>query len=74
MENIENIKVPNLQDDITFTAKIIIENRINKQGNVYQIMVICGEIKETGELLRLHEVYVKESLRQIIQFFIKHNK
>lgn len=71
MQNKDNIK---LQSDITFNAKITIQNRLSKEYNTYQVMVIGIENKKTGELINIHEVYIKENLRQIIQFIVEQNK
>jgi len=73
MKNIENIKEIDLQDDIIFNAIITIQNRISKDNNLYQVMVIGIENKKTGEILNIHEVYIKENLRQIIEFIINQN-
>lgn len=69
----ENIKDLKLQTDITFNAVITIENRISKDKHNYQIMVIGIKNKKTGEVLNIHEVYIKENLRQIIEFIINTN-
>jgi len=74
MNNKENLKEKELQDDITFTAKITVQNRLSKTNNIYQVMVIGVENKKTGEILNIHEVYIKEHLRQIIEFIISQNK
>lgn len=63
-------KVERLQDDITFNAVITIQDRVSKNDNIYQIMLIGIENENTGEILNIHEVYIKENLRQIIQFII----
>jgi len=63
-----------LQEDITFDAKIRVENKLSKDGNKYQVMIIGVENKLTGEILEIHEVYIKESLRQIIEFIVSQNK
>lgn len=69
----ENSKVKQLQEDITFNAKITIQNKISKDNNIYQVMQIGIENKTTGEILNIHEVYIKENLRQIIEFIISQN-
>lgn len=74
MENKENLKAKQLYDDITFDAKITIQNKLSKNNDLYQVMIIGVENKKTGEVLNIHEVYIKESLRQIIQFIISQNK
>jgi len=63
-----------LKEDITFNAIITIENRLSKDKNKYQVMVIGIENKKTGEVLNIHEVYIKENLRQIIEFIINTNE
>jgi hypothetical protein len=63
-----------LQEDIKFDAKITVKERISKNGNTYQVMVIGVENKKTGEILNIHEVYIKEHLRQIIEFIMSENK
>lgn len=60
--------------NIQFDAVVTIENRISKTNNNYQVMVIGIENKKTGEILNIHEVYIKEHLRQIIEFIISQNK
>ena len=73
MENKENINIKLLQEDLTFDAKITIQNRLSKDNKIYQIMSIGVINKLTGELLEIHQVYIKESLRQIIEFIITLN-
>ena len=60
MENIENIKELKLKNDITFNARITISERTSKNGNIYQVMAVGVENKKTGEILNIHEVYIKE--------------
>ena len=74
IENIENIKELKLKNDITFNAIITISERTSKNGNIYQVMAVGVENKKTGEILNIHEVYIKEHLRQIIEFIISENK
>lgn len=74
MENKENLKAKQLKDDITFNAKITIQNKLSKDNNIYQVMIIGVENEKTGEILNIHEVYIKEHLRQIIEFIISQNK
>jgi len=74
MDNIENIKEHKLDDDIKFDAKITIQNRLSKQNNPYQVMLIGIVNNKTGEVLNIHEVYIKENLRQIIEFIINTNE
>lgn len=74
MENIENIKELKLKTDITFNARITIQERMSKNDNLYQVMVISVINEKTGEILNIHEVYIKEHLRQIIEFIISQNK
>lgn len=63
-----------LQEDIKFDAKITVQNRLSKNNNPYQVMVIGVVNEKTGEILNIHEVYIKEHLRQIIEFIIGQNK
>lgn len=72
MENKKN-KVKDLQADINFDAKITIQNKLSKDNNIYQVMQIGIENKKTGEILNIHEVYIKENLRQIIKFILSQN-
>ena len=74
MENKENINPKQLETDITFNAVITVQNRISKDNNKYQVMVIGIENEKTGEILNIHEVYIKEHLRQIIEFIISQNE
>ena len=74
MKEKENLKNKQLETDITFNAVITIQNRISKDNNKYQVMVIGIETEKTGEILNIHEVYIKEHLRQIIEFIIGQNK
>ena len=69
MENKEN-EIKGLANDLTFRAQITIRTKTSKTGNDYQVMVIGIENKKTGEILDIHEVYIKEHLRQIIEFII----
>lgn len=62
-----------LETDITFNAKITIREKISKDNNTYQVMVIGIENNKTGEILNIHEVYIKENLKQIIEFIISQN-
>lgn len=63
-----------MEDKLTFDAIVTIEDRTNKTGNPYQVMVIGIKNKVTGEILNIHEVYIKENLRQVIKFIIDINK
>jgi altronate dehydratase len=74
MNNKENLKDKKLETDITFNARITIQERMSKNDNIYQVMVIGIENEKTGEILNIHEVYIKEHLRQIIEFIISQNK
>jgi len=69
----QNIKDLELMSDITFNAIITIQNRISKDNNIYQVMAIGIENKKTGEILNIHEVYIKEHLKQVIEFIINQN-
>lgn len=66
----ENKKLDPNNQVIEFPANIRIETRNSKDGNNYQIMMIMLENKKTGELITIHEVYIKENLRQIISFML----
>lgn len=70
----ENLENKQLETDITFNAVITIQNRISKDNNKYQVMEIGIKNEKTGEILKIHEVYIKEHLRQIIEFIISQNK
>jgi hypothetical protein len=61
MEDLKNIQ---------FDAVVSIEDRISKTNNIYQVMVIGIENPLTGEILKVHEVYIKENLRQVIEFIL----
>jgi hypothetical protein len=74
MDNKQNTNTKQLETDITFNAVITVQNRISKDNNRYQVMVIGIENEKTGEILNIHEVYIKEHLRQIIEFIISQNK
>lgn len=63
-----------MEDKLTFDAIVTIEDRVNKNGNPYQVMVIGIKNKVTGEILNIHEVYIKENLRQVIKFIVDINK
>jgi len=67
-------EIKELPTDLTFMAQITIKTRISKTNNPYQVMAIGIENKKTGEILDIHEVYIKEHLRQIIEFIISQNK
>lgn len=73
VNKMENKKEEQLQPDLTFNSKITIQNRISKDNNIYQVMLIGIENKKTGEIINIHEVYIKENLRQIIKFIIDQN-
>jgi len=74
MENKENTNPKQLETDIIFNAVITVQNRISKTGNTYQIMQIGIPNEKTGEILNIHEIYIKENLRQIIEFIISQNE
>lgn len=63
-----------MEDKIVFDAIVSIEDRINKNNQPYQVMVIGIKNKSTGEVLNIHEVYIKENLRQVIKFIVDINK
>ena len=60
--------------ELVFDAIITIQPRTSKTGNLYDVMVVGVENKHTGEILNIHEVYIKENLRQVIEFIINLNK
>lgn len=62
------------KENIVFDAIVTIEERVSKQDNIYQVMVIGIKNQATGQILNIHEVYIKENLRQLIQFIIDSNK
>lgn len=62
------------KENLTFDAVITIQERKSKQDNTYQVMIISIPNKRTGELLDIHEVYIKDNLRQVIQFITDINK
>jgi hypothetical protein len=73
-DQLKEIKELKLKNDIIFNARITIQERRSKNDNIYQVMAIGVENKKTGEILNIHEVYIKEHLRQIIEFIISQNK
>lgn len=50
-----------------YNAKIEVLQRTNKNGEPYEILAIYMEAKN-GHLVRVHEVYMKEALKGIIEF------
>lgn len=62
------------KENLVFDAVITIQERVSKQDNTYQVMVISIPNKQTGELLDIHEVYIKDNLRQVIKFITDINK
>lgn len=62
------------KENLVFDAVITIQERVSKQDNTYQVMIISIPNKQTGELLDIHEVYIKDNLRQVIQFITDINK
>lgn len=62
------------KENLVFDAVITIQERKSKQDNIYQVMIISIPNKQTGELLDIHEVYIKDNLRQVIQFITDINK
>ena len=63
-----------MEEKIIFDAIVSIEDRVNKNNQPYQVMVIGIKNKVTGEILNIHEVYIKENLRQVIKFIVDVNK
>lgn len=72
MKNNEDSK--DLRTELVFDAIITIQPRTSKTGNIYDVMVIGVKNNKTSEILNIHEVYIKENLRQIIEFIINMNK
>lgn len=72
MEN--NLNFDAEMDKIIFDAVVKIEDRVSKYGNTYQVMTIGIKNKKTGEVLDIHEVYIKENLRQVIKFILDMNE
>lgn len=72
MKNNEDIRT--LRTELVFDAIITIQTRTSKTGNLYEVMVIGIKNNETGEILNIHEVYIKENLRQVIEFIINMNR
>lgn len=62
------------KENLVFDAVITIQERVSKQDNTYQVMIISIPNKQTGELLDIHEVYIKDNLRQVIKFITDINK
>lgn len=62
------------KENLIFDAVITIQERVSKQDNTYQVMIISIPNKQTGELLDIHEVYIKDNLRQVIKFITDINK
>lgn len=62
------------KENLVFDAVITIQERVSKQDNIYQVMIISIKNKQTGELLDIHEVYIKDNLRQVIKFITDINK
>ena len=62
------------KENLVFDAVITIQERVSKQDNTYQVMIISIPNKKTGELLDIHEVYIKDNLRQVIKFITDINK
>lgn len=67
------MKKNNEYEELTFNAFITVQTKLSKDNNPYQVMTIGVENKKTGEILNIHEVYIKESLRQIIEFVVSQN-
>lgn len=72
MTNNENIQ--EAKTDLVFDAIITIQPRTSKTGNNYEVMCIGVKNNKTGEILNIHEVYIKDNLRQVIEFIINMNK
>lgn len=53
--------------------KMKVEQRVNKNGDPYKMLILYMPIEKTGELINFHEIYIKENLSQIINYFMKEN-
>lgn len=51
-------------------AKLQVQEKVNKQGDPYKVLVIYA-ISHEGELINIHEIYIKEALSQIIEYIGK---
>jgi len=49
-------------------ANLQVQERTNKNGDPYEVLKIMVETK-SGELITIHEIFMRESLSQIIKFF-----
>lgn len=72
MKNNEDNK--DLRTELVFDAIITIQPRTSKTGNIYEVMCIGVKNNKTGETLNIYEVYIKENLRQLIEFILNMNK
>ena len=51
-------------------SKLEVQQRTNKSGEPYKVLVIHAVTNE-GELVQIHEIYIKENLSQIINYISK---
>lgn len=55
-------------------AKLNIVERVNKKGESYNVLELHVFSKLTGELLHIHDIYMRESLKNIIEYTQKEKK
>ena len=49
-------------------AKLNIVERINKKGESYNVLELHVFSKLTGELLHINDIYMRDSLKNIIEY------
>ena len=59
---------------IMIDAKLNIVERVNKKGESYNVLELHVFSKLTGELLHVHDIYMRESLKNIIEYTQKEKK
>ena len=74
-----NLDIPQLEKEEKLISdyidiKMRVEQRVNKNGDPYKMLTLYMPIEKTGELINFHEIYIKENLSQIINYFMKENK
>lgn len=55
-------------NNFTFQAKLTVSERLSKLGKPYKILEINYYNNNTGELLKIHEIYIKSNLAQVLAF------
>jgi hypothetical protein len=50
-----------------YNAKLEIKERLNKKDEPYKVLII-HLVTPTGELIHLHEVYMKDALSDIMSY------